>query len=83
MTLKEKLQRIAKIIESVDNRCMATDGPVTPTLLEMKQKEISEIYRLAKQRATKVNSKPRPVLEGEVYTIDYVDAFKVKLVRSK
>lgn len=47
MTDKERLKRIAEIIEAVDNRCMAVDGPVTPTLQEMRQEEISEIYALA------------------------------------
>lgn len=45
-----RLNRIAEIIEAVDNRCMADDGPVTPTLAEMQQDEISEIYALAKGR---------------------------------
>ena len=47
MTNEKRLKRIAEIIEKVDNRCMAVDGPVTPTLEEMTQKEISEIYKLA------------------------------------
>ncbi|KKM75044.1 hypothetical protein LCGC14_1394230 [marine sediment metagenome] len=45
----KKLKRIAGIIERVDNRCMAADGPVTPTLQEMTQTEMSEIYKLATQ----------------------------------
>lgn len=45
-----RLQAIANIIEHVDQRCMAADGPVTPTLEEMTQKEISEIYRLAMRK---------------------------------
>ena len=49
MTDKERLRKIAEIIEAVDNRCMAVDGPVTPTLQEMTQDEIAEIYRLAKR----------------------------------
>ena len=48
MTPKQRLSRIAEIIEEVDNRCLSVDGPVTPTLQEMQQKEISEIYSLAK-----------------------------------
>jgi hypothetical protein len=47
MTLEERLRRIAVIIEDVDNRCMAADGPVTPTMSEMDQTEMSEIYHLA------------------------------------
>ena len=41
------LARIAEIIETVDNRAMAADGPVTPTLQEMEPAEMLEIYRLA------------------------------------
>lgn len=47
MTKKQRLARVAEIIEGVDNRCQAADGPVTPTLTEMQQREISEIYALA------------------------------------
>lgn len=42
-----RLRRIAQIIEAVDTRCMAADGPVTPTLQEMTQDDISRIYALA------------------------------------
>ena len=45
---RDRLSRIAKIIEDVDDRCMAVDGPVTPTLDEMTQDEISRIYALAR-----------------------------------
>lgn len=47
LVLEKKLKRIAEIIENVDDRCMHVDGPVTPTLEEMTQEEISEIYELA------------------------------------
>jgi hypothetical protein len=43
-----RLARIAEIIEAVDARCMACDGPVTATLDEMTQAEISEVYKLAR-----------------------------------
>ena len=46
----ERLDRIAEIIEAVDNRCMAADGPVSKTLEEMQQSEISAIYALAKRK---------------------------------
>ena len=46
--LAGRLKRIAQIIEDVDNRCMFVDGPVSPTLQEMTQEEISEVYHLAK-----------------------------------
>lgn len=47
LTQKDRLRRIAEIIESVEQRCMAIDGPVSPTLDEMEQSELSEIYKLA------------------------------------
>lgn len=46
--LIRRLRRIAQIIEDVDNRCLAADGPVTPTLQEMTVDEMREIYGLAK-----------------------------------
>ncbi len=47
MTDAQRLTRIKTIIEDVDNRCGAADGPVTPTLQEMEQRELSAIYALA------------------------------------
>jgi hypothetical protein len=44
---QQRLRRIREIIEAVDTRAMATDGPVPPTLQVMTQREISEIYRLS------------------------------------
>lgn len=44
----ERLERIAEIIEAVDRRCAAVDGPVTSTLQEMEQHELSTIYALAR-----------------------------------
>lgn len=45
-----RLARIADIIDRVDARCALAEGPVTPTLLEMTQEEISTIYALALRR---------------------------------
>jgi hypothetical protein len=42
-----RLGRIRQIIESVDQRAMAVDGPVTPTLEEITQEEMAAIYALA------------------------------------
>lgn len=47
LTPKQRLKEIADIIEAVDMRCAAVDGPVTPTLEEMTPQEIKKIYRLA------------------------------------
>lgn len=54
----DRLKRIADIIERVDQRAMAADGPVTPTLQEMRQDEISEIYLLASEQSGLKNYKP-------------------------
>lgn len=40
--------RIAQIIEDVDDRCMADDGPVSTTREGITNREIVTIYRLAK-----------------------------------
>lgn len=50
MNMRRRLDRIIAIIEFVENRCMATDGPVTPTLQEMTQAELTQIYVLARGR---------------------------------
>lgn len=47
-SLKRKLSRIAEIIESLDNRCIHVDGPVTPTNEEITIPEIREIYKISK-----------------------------------
>lgn len=47
MDESKRLWLIADIIEGVDQRCAAADGPVTPTLEEMTQEEISAVYALA------------------------------------
>lgn len=56
----ERLAEIAAIIEAVDHRCMAADGPVTPTLREMTQKEISRIYKLAALDVVRPSTTPHP-----------------------
>jgi len=45
----KRLREIADILEAVDNRCMAVDGPVTPTKDEIRADELRTIYRLAKR----------------------------------
>lgn len=44
--LEKRLRDIRSIIESVENRCMAADGPVTNTRDEMTDEELRRIYRL-------------------------------------
>jgi hypothetical protein len=43
----ERLRQIKGIIDAVENRCMAADGPVTNTRYEMSDDELRRIYRLA------------------------------------
>ena len=44
----QRLKEIEEIIEAVDTRCAAADGPVTPTRSEITDDELRRIYRLAK-----------------------------------
>ena len=60
-----RLARIAEIIEAVDQRCMAVDGPVTPTLKEMTQAELSEIYVLASRAKPATRRAARSRLQRE------------------
>lgn len=46
-TAAARLRRIAQIIEDVDQRAMAGEDNVLPTLQVMTQREISAIYALA------------------------------------
>lgn len=48
--LRERLLEIAAIIEEVDRRCEAADGPVTRTKDEITDLEILRIYKLAVMR---------------------------------
>lgn len=47
LELRLYLDTIKEIIEDVDHRAMSADGPVTPTLKEMTQAEMTEIYENA------------------------------------
>jgi hypothetical protein len=40
---------IARTIETIDNRAMSADGPVTPTLQEATVPELRRIYQAAKR----------------------------------
>jgi hypothetical protein len=44
---ERRLKDIYDIIIGVEQRCGATDGPVTPTTEEITEKELREIARLA------------------------------------
>lgn len=40
---------IARTIDKIDTRCMAADGPVTPTMQEATSVELRRIYQAAKR----------------------------------
>ena len=48
MTPTQRLDKIRDMIEAVDRRCEAVDGPVTPTGKEITESELVRIYQLAK-----------------------------------
>lgn len=45
--LESRLKAIAEVIEAVDNRCAAVDGPVRQTIEEIRPHELVKIYELA------------------------------------
>jgi len=57
---KKALAAIARIIRSVEDRCLAADGPVTPTLAEMTEEELGTIYRLATTQVAAPAEAPTP-----------------------
>lgn len=44
---QKRFTKIRGIIETVEQRCMAVDGPVTPTHEEITDDELRKIYKLA------------------------------------
>lgn len=45
-------ERVLDVVTTVEGRCMAADGPVTPTLREMREDELRVLWRAAKVIAT-------------------------------
>ncbi len=50
---------ILDVVESVEARCMAADGPVTPTLREMTEAELRRLWKAAKVIAERSPTKRR------------------------
>ena len=42
--LSNAISSFNRIIDGIEQRCMAVDGPVTPTLQEMKEKELRNLW---------------------------------------
>jgi len=70
------LNQIAAIIESVDDRCMAADGPVSRTADEMTDTEWQTIYRLATGR--KLTKKHKAIIAAKAPKVD-VDLSQAEL----
>lgn len=47
LMLQHRLKRIASIIEGIEQRCAAVDGPVSRTADEITAIELRQIYKLA------------------------------------
>lgn len=43
--VKDAIERFNQNIDAIEDRCLEADGPVTPTLQEMTETELSEIWR--------------------------------------
>ena len=43
---------VLEVVETVESRCMAADGPVTPTLRAMREPELAKLWRAARVIAT-------------------------------
>lgn len=44
--MKELIEEFNSLIDRIENRCMASDGPVTPTLKEMREDELARIWQI-------------------------------------
>ncbi len=64
--LTREIERFNAIIETIEARCMAVDGPVTPTLKEMREDELAEIWRLLQAlRLAALEAERQPVARWE------------------
>lgn len=57
--------RFNQIIDQIEIRCMANDGPVTPTLKEATEEELSELWQLVNEISPKRKALAKKVLRGE------------------
>lgn len=55
----QRLRAIADLIEAVDNRCLAADGPVTKFQDEVTDAELRKLYQLATGAAPKTRQAKR------------------------
>jgi hypothetical protein len=50
--IRQAAEDVSNVILTVENRCLAADGPVTPTLQEMTEKELRKLWRAAQRIVT-------------------------------
>lgn len=63
-------QEIIDVIERVENRCMAVDGPVTPTTEELSEDELRTIYQSAKRGLSATSTLPGKTSPGPIEMIE-------------
>lgn len=56
-TIKRNAGIIAAALDAIDNRCLAADGPVLPTLAMAEPSELRKIYCAADRIRRTVNKK--------------------------
>lgn len=47
--ITKAIDQFNAVIDAIESRCMAADGPVTPTLQEMREDELASIWKLLQQ----------------------------------
>lgn len=81
MTERQRLDEIASIIEGVDNRLLACDGPVGDWQDEATDAEWKRIYRLAKARGKSSLQAAASAIERTVMVVSGVESGSVRNVR--
>ena len=73
-TIKQAAERIAQIIEQVDNRCRAGDTfPLKPTKEEMREAEFESLYLEAKFIAERSEPKCKhPIIDWKTVNVCFV-----------
>jgi|GEM_PF-2984427 len=81
--LEARLERVAQIIEAVDSRAMAADGPVSSTLQEMTQEEMSAIYAIATAHTDNAEPEDEGLVEcklcGQRHRRDFCPTLSIEL----
>jgi hypothetical protein len=68
----EAIKEFNRIIDNIEARCMASEGPVTPTLKEMSEEELSEIWKLLKKIQNSKASKKENLVAHQILTAQII-----------